>query len=117
VQIGFHHHGEQRLVDPPAPFQQSREERADPQLRDSQIQFPGRCRQHPSSGSVAVGGALIGALERASADKRGRLPLDQLLVKSLGCDPNSVGDVGEFELSKKIEQGRLKRLRFSAASF
>ena len=31
----------------------------------------------------------------------------QHLVKRLGCDPDSVGDVGEFQLSKKVEQGRL----------
>ena len=96
VQIGFHHHGEQRLVDPPAPFEQGGEERAGPQLRDPQIKFPSGRRQHSSSAAVAVGSALIGAFERASADERGRFGVDQLLIERFRRDPDSVGDVGEF---------------------
>ena len=34
-------------------------------------------------------------------------PLDQLLLEGLSGDPDSVGDVGEFELGKKVERGRL----------
>jgi hypothetical protein len=39
----------------------------------------------------------------------GRVPVsvDQLSVKRLGRDPNSVGYIGEFQLAEKVEQGRL----------
>ena len=107
MQIGFHHDGEQRLVDPPAAFQQSGEERACSQLRDPQLKFPSRRGQHPSSGAVPVGGAILGAFERSSVDERGRFRVDQLLVQGLGRDPDPVGDIGEFELTKKVKKGRL----------
>ena len=54
-----------------------------------------------------MGSALIGAFERASADERGRFGVDQLLIERFRRDPDSVGDVGEFQLAKKVEQGRL----------
>jgi len=43
----------------------------------------------------------------AGIDERGRLPLDQLLAERLSRDPNPVGDIGEFQLAKKVKQGRL----------
>jgi hypothetical protein len=65
MQIGLHHHREQRLVDPPAPLQQAGEERPGPQLGDAQLQIPGRGRQQPGPVAVALGqpglGALMGA--------------------------------------------------------
>jgi hypothetical protein len=54
-----------------------------------------------------VGAALGRPLEWAGADERGRSPLDQLLVERLGRDPSPVGDIGEFQLAKEVEQGRL----------
>jgi hypothetical protein len=107
VQILFHHHGEQRVVDPAATFQQGGEECSRPQFRDRQVQIPGGRGQHPGAGAVAVGAALGRPLERAGADERGRFGIDQLLVERLGRDPNPVGDVGEFQFAKKVEQGRL----------
>jgi hypothetical protein len=47
VQVGLHHHREQRLIHPPAPLQQGREERAGPQLRDPQLQVAGGRGQGP----------------------------------------------------------------------
>jgi len=105
--MGFHHDGEQRLIDPPAAFEHGREERAGPQPRDPQIKFPSRGGQHPSSGAVAVVGAILGAFERSSADERGRLPLNQLLIQRLARDPDPVSGLGEFQLTKKVKQGRL----------
>ena len=58
-------------------------------------------------GGVAVRRALGRPLERGGADERGRFRVDQLLVERLGRDPNPVGDIGEFQLAKKVEQGRL----------
>ena len=51
--------------------------------------------------------ALLGPFEQAGTDERGRLPLDPLLVERLSRDPSPVGDIGEFQLAKKVEQGRL----------
>ena len=53
VQIGLHHHREQRLIHPPAALQQTREEAAGAQLRDPQLQVPGRGRQGPGAVPVA----------------------------------------------------------------
>ena len=54
VQVGLHHHREQRLIDPAAPLQQRREERPGAQLRDPQLQIPGRGRQRPGPVPVAL---------------------------------------------------------------
>ncbi|GGK87055.1 hypothetical protein GCM10007382_03750 [Salinibacterium xinjiangense] len=52
-----------------------------------------------------VSGAILGAFERSSTDERGRFRVDQLLVQRLGRDPDPVGDIGEFELAKKVKPG------------
>jgi hypothetical protein len=107
VQIGLHHHREQRLINPPAAFQQRREERPSPQLGDPQLQIPGRRGQRARPGPVALGGAGLGALVRAGADHRGQLGLDQRLVERLGGGADAVVDLGGFECLEELEQGRL----------
>ena len=107
VQIGFHHHREQRLINSPATLQQRREGHSRPQFRDLEIEITGHGGQHPASHFVAVDAALLGPFEQAGTDERGRLPLDPLLVERLSRDPSPVGDIGEFQLAKKVEQGRL----------
>ena len=107
MQIGLHHHREQGLIDPPAPLQQRGEERPGPQLGDPQLQIPGRRRQDPGAGAVALGGAGIGALVRAGADHRGQLRLDQRLVERLGGGADAVVNLGGFECLEELEQGRL----------
>ena len=59
------------------------------------------------AGAFAVGNAIARAFERGGADERGRLGVDQLLVERFAREADSVGDIGEFELAKKVEQGRL----------
>ena len=54
VQVGLHHHREQRLVDPPATFQQRGEERPGPQLGDPQLQITRGRGQRPRPGPVAL---------------------------------------------------------------
>jgi len=54
-----------------------------------------------------VGGAATGALEQGRADHRSRFCTNQLLVEPVGRGPDPVGDIGEFQLSKKFEQGKL----------
>jgi hypothetical protein len=66
VQVGLHHHREQRLVDAAAPFQQRREERAGTQLRDPQLQIPGRRGQRAGAVPVALGGPSIVAFMQAA---------------------------------------------------
>jgi hypothetical protein len=107
VQIGLHHHREQRLVDPPPAFQQRREERAGAQLRDPQLQIPGRGREDAGSRAVALGGAALGALVPAGADHRGELRLDQRLIQRLGRGPDAVVDLGGFQCLEELQQGRL----------
>ncbi|TFC01009.1 hypothetical protein E3O42_11025 [Cryobacterium adonitolivorans] len=40
-------------------------------------------------------------------DERGRFRIDQFLVEGFGRDADSVGDIGEFEFSQQVEQGRM----------
>jgi hypothetical protein len=47
MHVGLHDHRVERPIDPPAAFQQAREERPGPQLRDRQLDIPRRRRQHP----------------------------------------------------------------------
>lgn len=105
AQIRFYHDGEQRLINAPSPFQQGRGKASVQSFLDSPIQLTGGRCQHSSAGAVAVGGAIVRAFERGSADKRGRFSFDQLPIERLGGDPNLVGDVGEFQLIEKAEQG------------
>jgi hypothetical protein len=74
---------------------------------DLRIEIPGGRGQHSSMGAVAMGGALIGVLERAGTDEHDRFRVDELSIQRLGRDPDPVRDVGEFELSEKVERGRL----------
>jgi hypothetical protein len=77
VDVGLHDHRPQRLVDPPAGFEQGREEAALAELGDLQVHVPGLRRQQPGPVAVAVRGAALGALVRGSANLLGRLQVDQ----------------------------------------
>jgi hypothetical protein len=90
VQVSLHHHREQRLVDPPTPLQQGREERPCPQLRDPQLQIPRGGGQQPGPAPVALRGPLVGALPGPSADHTGQLGVDQRLVDRLRRGPDPV---------------------------
>ena len=107
VNIGLHHHSEEGLVDATAPLQECGEERASAQLRDLQIEVSGGGGQRSGSDPVAVGGAIAAAFEWGGADERARFRVDQLLIERLGRDPDPVGDIGELQLGKQVEQGRL----------
>ena len=107
VQVRLHHDSVERLVHAAAAFEQCREKRPVPQLRDLQVQVPGGRRQRPGPGPVALGGPRLGALERGGADERGRLGLDELLAQGFGRGTDPIGDIGEFQLAKEVKQGRL----------
>ena len=59
VQVGLHHDSVEGLVDASAAFEQGREKRPVPQLRDLQVQVPGGRRQRPGPGPVALGSRLF----------------------------------------------------------
>jgi hypothetical protein len=109
MQIGLHHHGEKRLIDPLPALQQRREERAGAQLRDAQVQVPGRRGQCARWGAVALGGARLGALVRRGADRRGQLRRGQRLIQRLGCRADAVIDVGNFSASSNSSRGDWSR--------
>ena len=69
VQVGLHHDGVEGLIDAAAPLEQRREERPQPQLRDVQVQIPGRGRQDPRPGPVALRRAADAAFERGCTDE------------------------------------------------
>jgi len=107
VQIGLHHHREQRLVDASSAFQQGGKEAAGAQLGQPQLQVPGRRGQRPRSGPVALSGAGVSALVRAGADERGQLRVDQRLVERLDRRADPLIDIGDLQCLEELEQGRL----------
>ncbi len=85
MQVGLHHHREQRLIHPAAALQQRREERPGAELRDPQLQIPGRRGQRPGPVPVAVAGAGVGALRRGHpqrASDRRSTPLGGTRLRS-----------------------------------
>ncbi len=107
LQVGLHHHGEQRLVDTAAAFQQGGEERPGPQLGDLQFQIAGGGGQQPVAVAVALVGAGLGALVWGGADDCGRLRLDERLQDGLQRVADDVVGVGGFQRLQQVEQGRL----------
>lgn len=61
------------------------------------LQIAGRRRESPRTHAVALRRASRGAFEGASADKRGRFRVDQVLIQRLGRDPGPIADIGEFQ--------------------
>jgi hypothetical protein len=115
VQICLHDDGEQRLVHPPPPLQQGREERPGPQLRDPQLQVP--CRRRPRPVSVALRQPRLGPLMRERADDRAQLGLDQRLIDSLGCLPDLFVDLGGLQCLQHFQQCRLVQGHRVSVSF
>jgi len=107
MQVGLHHHREQRLINPPAPLQQRGEERACTQLGDAQLQIPSGGRQRPGAVAVAQVGARVGALTGRSTDHRGQLGLDQGLVDRLGGLADTVVHLSHPKCFQNLQQGRL----------
>ena len=107
VQVGLHHHGEQRLVDPAAALEQRREERAGAQFWDPQLQVTRRRGQDPGAVPVSLRGPFVGALVRGGADRVGELRLDQGLVDRLHRSADTIADISDLERIQDFEQGRL----------
>jgi hypothetical protein len=62
-----------------------------------------------------------GTFERGGADERGRFRINQLLIERFRRDTDPVGDIGEFQFPKELEEGRLvkshRALCLSVSSF
>ena len=105
MQVGLHHHREQRLIDPPAPFEQRREERAGAQLGDLQLQIPGGGGQRAGAVPVALVGAFRGTLVQGGADGVGELGLDQRLIAvRAGATPRPVVRVGPWRCRSGVSR-------------
>jgi hypothetical protein len=107
VQVGLHHHREQRLVDPAAALQQAGEKRPGPQLGDAQLQLPGRGRQQARAVAVALGRPLRRPLVWGSADHGRELGLDEGLVDGLGGLADAVVDLRRLACVQDLQQCRL----------
>ena len=101
VHVGLHHHREQGPVDTPAPFQQGREERPGPQLRDLQLDIARRGGHQPGPVTVALRGPGLGAL-MAARRRSGR----SLRPRSApgGSTPSSSGPRRSPPRPERVEQ-------------
>ena len=88
-------------VDPATRLQQSREEAADAQLGDLQLQPTDPGVEHLGPVTVPVGDALGGVLIRGRADHGGGLELDEAL-EGVFEDLPHLGDVGRPELVEEV---------------
>src|SRR3954452_20454284 len=105
--VGLHHHRIQGLVDAAAGFEDDREERPLPQLRDPQLDVTGLGGQQPVTCAVTLGHPGTGAFVLRGADQLGRLGFDQLLHDH----PNRLADQIDAppgaECVKELGHGRL----------
>ena len=103
VQVGLHHHREQRLVDPAPALEQRGEERPAAELGDPQLQISRGRGQGPWSASVALSGPLIGAFPGPSTNHAGQLGVDQRLVDRLGRSADPVLNTGRLHGFEHLE--------------
>jgi hypothetical protein len=106
VHVGLHDHRVQGLIDPPAWFQDHREERALTQLRDPQRHIPGLGGQLPVPVTVALGRARRRAFVAGRADHLGRLGLDQLLQHHPNRLPDQIHALPGPERLQQLGHGR-----------
>ena len=104
-----HDHRPQGFVDPPAGFEQLREERPGAELGDLDLEIPRRGRHHLGAVPVALRGAGQGAFMGLGADPSRHLGLDQLLdgISQDLRQRRPQGRVGVGETRAELGQGRL----------
>src|SRR3954451_4395298 len=105
--VGLHHHRIQRLVDAAAGFEDDREERPLPQLRDPQLDIAGLGGQQPVTCAVAFSGPGVGALILPGADPLGRLGFDQLLHDHPDRLADQIDTLAGAERLEQLRHGRL----------
>jgi hypothetical protein len=115
VQIGLHHHGEQRLVDPLAPLQQRGK-------NDPARSLGIRSSRSPAvvvrvRGREPLRWAVRASMRSCGADHSGELRLDQGLIDRGDRRPDSVVDIGGLECLQHLKQGRLVQGPSCAVSF
>jgi hypothetical protein len=84
VDVGFHDHRVEGLVDAPPALQQAGEEAPGPQFRDRKLEAAGLRGHRFLPVTVAPGGAGAGVFAPLGADLCGGLGLDQFLQQPLG---------------------------------
>src|SRR6185312_5112584 len=77
------------------------------ELRNPQLDVPGRDRDQPIPIPVALRGAGLGPLMRLDADPRRRLSLDQRLEHRLHRPADDIVGVSGLQRIQQLEQGRL----------
>jgi hypothetical protein len=102
VQVGLHHHREQRLIDPPAPFQQRGKNDPARNLGIRSSKSPAVVQQ-PGPVSVALGQSGIGALMWGGAKHVRELGFDQGLVDGLGGLTDAVIDLRGRECVQDLQ--------------
>jgi hypothetical protein len=107
VDVGLHHHRQQRPVDPAAGLQQGGEEGALAQLGDLELDIARLGRQQPRPRAVAVGGTASAALIAAGADPLGSLGLDQRLQHQGEALADDVEVTAGTQRIQQISNGRL----------
>ncbi len=107
MDIGLHDDGPEGPVDPPARFEQGREERSGAELRDAQLDIARLRREEPAPAPVAVGRPLVGALIARGADRLGGLKLDQLLQDERHRLAQDVRVATGADRVEQLGQGRL----------
>ena len=107
MDVGLHHHRQQRPVDPAAGLQQGGEEGALAQLGDLELDIARLGRQQPRPRAVAVGGTASAALIAAGADPLGSLGLDQRLQHQGEALADDVEVTAGTQRIQQISNGRL----------
>lgn len=107
VDVGLHDHRPQGPVDPPARFEQGRQERARPELGDAQLDVAGLGAEQPAAAAVAVGDPLVGPLIAPGADRLAGLELDQLLEDQAHRVAQDVSVAPGTNCLEQLGQGRL----------
>jgi DNA invertase Pin-like site-specific DNA recombinase len=107
LDIRLHDHRVQREVDAPARLEQRGKERPRPGLGDLHRHVTDAGCDGLGATAVALGRARVGALVRAGADVRGRLPVHQGLQHRLEQLAHQVAAVGALHHLGELDQGRL----------
>ena len=107
MDVGLHHHRPQGPVDAAAGLEEGGEEAALAELGDVELDVAGLGGEQPSSGAVAVRGALGGTLVAPGADALGGLEVDEGLEDELHGAADDVDVAAGGDRFQQFVEGRL----------